>query len=291
MTGPSPFDGAWKPKQILCAGLPFPAEELADAVTRAGASLTVAGTTIGVLGQLFQLHAEPAADPKIPRAFAAARTRAGATVTDADVDAIGRHVCVVYVESEPLVDDEDALACAQRSLALAVELLDVGALGVKCESSGTVHGADGWRLFLAELRSGLAELRAGSEDGRSRFFAAMIRAWVRWPVPADDDVLTTVGMHLLGRPEVAVARTDVDGDDDATQLLAAFAHYSCAEVAPADLADGHHFRLTDDAPRYVLRREWVSPFPEYDVSFDPWGRWRLVRERDAAGGVVGGPIG
>lgn len=208
-------------------------------------------------------YSETEPDPRMPGAFEA--SGAAVSFEDADWDAVEDHDTVGYLLSAPMMR-ELAADTSRRLLDATAALLRAGATAVKSESSGLTHGRARW-LDLAERASGAAD---------EELAAALVSAWVKRPI-RDGDLLYSCGMHLLGAPEVEIE----DGDDlapgDARTHLDALALYLLTDPRAEEIEDGAGFRLTEDAPRWILRTGDYDPDDFDDLDFNPYGYVRLTR--------------
>lgn len=261
---------------VLCAPLPFPASVLPErlAATDWSALLSLHDDVFEGADFKMRLESTPP-DPQMVDSFAAAADRVRPSLTGDELAAIGGHQSVVYVASDHATTDDAALAAAQRAQLLVVALIDAGALGVKIESAGLAHGRQRWRELLEQTRDAMVRRRQGDEDAAYDFFWGLIDSFVRRPIRDADGLLYSCGMHLLGRPDVAVHESAVASPEAGVELLDALAMYQCAEAEPGALADGHTFRPSDEWPRYVLHHQPDLVHPEDDLFFNPWGRWRV----------------
>ncbi|WP_433469093.1 hypothetical protein [Spirillospora sp. CA-128828] len=212
-------------------------------------------------------YSEEEPDPRMPDAFEA--SLAAASFDEADWAAVESHDTVGYLLSAPMMR-ELAADTSRRLLAATAALLGSGASAVKNESSGITHGRDRW-LALADLAAG-----AENED----LADALVSAWVKRPI-YDGQVLYSCGMHLLGAPEVEIEaeREDLTDDDlpDLVMHLDALAIYLLTDPRAEEIEDGAGFRMTEDAPRWVLRTGTCDRYDEDDLFFNPYGYVRLTR--------------
>ncbi|GAA3231756.1 hypothetical protein [Nonomuraea helvata] len=208
-------------------------------------------------------EAEP--DPRMPEAF---RNSMAASFDEADRAAVESHDTVGYLLSAPMMRDF-AFDTSRRLLAAAAALLRSGAVAVKNESSGIAHGRDRW---LA-----LADQAADATD--EALAAALVAAWVKRPI-YDGQVLYSCGMHLLGAPEVEIeVGEEPPAQDRLLELvehLDTLAIYLLTDPRAEEIEDGAGFRMTEDAPRWVLRTGACDRYDEDDLFFNPYGYVRLT---------------
>ncbi|WP_301174389.1 hypothetical protein [Actinomadura geliboluensis] len=206
-------------------------------------------------------------DPRMPEAFEA--SMAGVPFGEADRDAVASHDTVGYLLSAPMMRGL-AADTSRRLLEVTAALLRSGAAAVKNESSGVAHGRDRW---LA-----LGEQAAEAKD--EELAAVLVNAWVKRPI-YDGEVLYSCGMHLLGAPDVEIEvdeeQLTADGVPHLVTHLDALAIYLLTDPRAQEIEDGAGFRLTEDAPRHVLRTGDCDRYDEDDLFFNPYGYIRLTR--------------
>lgn len=278
------------PRLALCAPVPWPLAELGGrlAATAGGGAFQVSVVPDSEkehpLGFLrldhpqfsFVIQPEPP-DPRMAEAFDLAADRIHPTLGDDELAAMEtEQKAVLYAVSEVFDEDEAALATARRGLFVAATLLEAGALGIKCETSGIAHGRQGWVELEAQVADAVA---TPTDEGLFTLFTALINTWVRRPLCDADDLLSTCGMHILARPEVAIYERDAGDEFAALRMLDLFGAYQCAAVGRDDLQDGSGFQIALDEPRFVLSRQ-RSEYPEDEILHNPWGTWLLRGDRD-----------
>jgi len=208
-------------------------------------------------------------DARMPAAFQASACRWDPSLTDRDVADIACHQRVLYLLS-PNFPADDGPAFSRDFLKLSCQLLEAGALAMKCESSGIAHGRDRW-----------IELARGA-DGPDPW-SALLRAYVQFPIHSAGDFYTC-GMHLLGQPDLIVSGSLLrDGEESAgdpgwkaVNLFGVFAHYLLAECEPGQIASGHTFSTDAESPRFRIVWEACTGYDEDDLFFNPFGRWRFA---------------
>ncbi|MEU9113645.1 hypothetical protein AB0D04_18170 [Streptomyces sp. NPDC048483] len=211
-------------------------------------------------------YSEAAPDPRMPKAFEAGM--AAASFDEADWAAVESHDTVGYLLSAPMMR-ELAADTSRRLLAATAALLRSGAAAVKNESSAIAHGRDRW-VALADRAADAKE-----ED----LAATLVAAWVKRPV-YDGQVLYSCGMHLLGAPEVEIEvdeeQLTEDGLPDLVAHLDALAIYLLTDPRAKEIEDGAGFRISEDAPRRLLRVGTCDRHDEDDLFFNPYGYVRLT---------------
>jgi hypothetical protein len=240
------------PRHVICALGNWPSFDSVEGVVRdAGGGF-----------KLDREYSVLARDSRMARAFAVSADTVDLSITEADEAAIASHTAVAYILSPP-IPAEQAIAMSQAALALIDALFAADlAVAVKSESAGISHGAARWR--------GLAK-RAASSELLERA-SALHHAFVRRPL-ADDGVLYSCGMHLLGERDVEVAASDDTLADIGWLDLVAL--YLLAEKPDTGVHDGEGFRQTEDGERRVLRGVPCERYETDDFFWNPYGYWRL----------------
>ncbi|WP_026411089.1 hypothetical protein [Actinomadura oligospora] len=202
-------------------------------------------------------------DDRMPEAFAA--SGAAVSFEDADRAAVESHDTVAYLLSAPMMR-ELAADTSRRLLAATAALLRSGATAVKHEGSRLTHGRERW-LGIAD---------DASEATGEALALALVEAWVKRPV-RDGEVSRTCGMHLLGAPEVEIEIHEDMSARERRVHLDALALYLLTDPRGEEIEDGEGFRLTEDAPRWILRTGDCHFEDPDDLSFNPYGYVRLTR--------------
>jgi len=197
------------------------------------------------------------ADPRMMSSFIASADRITPSISTKDWQAIEAHSAVSYILSTRITP-ENAIAVSGKTLALAAALLQAGAFAVKGESSGIAHGRTYW-LELDNLASRSLE-------------SALIRAWVRYPI-SDDCFFYSVGMHLLGMPDVEIDGIGIS-EVDALNVISGFMHFLLID-RPRNLDAGHTFHTRPDSARFQLSRARCTRYEADDFFHNPYGYWRL----------------
>lgn len=153
--------------------------------------------------------------PQMERSFAVCWDRVYPNAwTDADEAAVVNHQSILYVLSPPM-EQEKTVACSAAALRIVEEMIDAGATAVKGESAGVAHGLTRWRQLAEDCKAaaktsqGLAVTPAMSRICRLAF--------AKRPL-AGSDYNESVGFHLVGQPEIYVAKAR-GSDRDAVRLM------------------------------------------------------------------------
>ena len=130
-----------------------------------------------------------------------------------------------------------------------------GGGGVFIDNSGLAHGGSQW-IELAE---------DGGPDALSFAFVNIVRG--------RQDVWT-MGMHVLGQPDVVMRRIDADADDTA---IIDVLRYLCRGEKP--IGDGHVL-ADEDGPRYQAQTVPSTDFKADSPMHNPFGRLQLISVKD-----------
>ena len=175
----------------------------------------------------------------------------------------------------PATEDETAivnsytvnivLAGAGGSMRAAVTMMQAGAAivhaggaGVFIDNSAMAHGGGQW-LEMAE---------DASPDAVSFAFVSIIRG---------RHEVRTLGMHVLGMPDVVMRRSDIDSDG---RTIIEIIRYLAQGHKP--IGDGH--LLADEAAtlRFQARAASHDEFDAGSPMHNPFGRFKLVSMKDIA---------
>lgn len=150
-----------------------------------------------------------------------------------------------------------SLAAARTIMQAGAAILQAGAGGVFIDNSGLSHGASAW-LEMAET---------GDADALSYAFVGIVRGRME---------VWTMGMHVLGKPDLVMPRADADADQDA---IIETLRYVCTGEKPID--DGH-ILVDEHGPRYQIRTAPADQFNSDSPMHNPFGRLKLVSYRSIA---------
>ncbi len=231
-----------------------------------------------VLQQAGVEHEFRGRDTQMANAFAYARCKARPSLSEHDLEAIARHSTVLYVLSRKF-NSEQAAIVARDFLQLGRQLLEVGGLGIKCESSGIAHSASFWTELTTDAEED-ADFRVNSGLD---FWAAVYSAYVQLPIQSDTDFYSC-GMHILGQPDMIVSTALMStnladeelADYEAVKLFNGFGIYVSAECGDRGFVSGHTFSLNSESRWYRVIWEPCEGYDEDDFFFNPYGRWRFV---------------
>ena len=140
------------------------------------------------------------ADPVMERSFGVCwdRVSPGAW-TPADEEAVRNHKSVLYVLGPRMMPDT-AVTISTAALFLVESVISAGAVAAKGESAGVAHGPARWRELALAAAAGL---KTDDDFAVSRVCRL---AFAKRPLESENYV-ESVGYHLVGLPEVYVAKT------------------------------------------------------------------------------------
>jgi hypothetical protein len=183
------------------------------------------------------------ADDRMVASFEVSHDRVAPTYLEDDRRGVRAHRSVAYVLS-PLLERESSLDVSAQALKLVAALFAHGGLACKSERTGNAHGKKRWISLATSLDSASAQERN----------ALLYHAWVHRPL-SDDGILYSVGMHVLGLPDI-----EYSGDLD--------------ELTATAMIDKVAFRMLDgDGARF--RRIDRDRYAADEIHFNPYGYVRV----------------
>ncbi|MDX1929200.1 MAG: hypothetical protein SFV81_21915 [Pirellulaceae bacterium] len=209
-------------------------------------------------------------DERMKDAFKASLDRNNPTIKGSEWRKIDSHSAVAYILSPPMPKAK-AESISATTLLLVAELLKAGGVAAKSESAGLAHGRDRWLDLASQYRQAIKDGDAHSAS------TALYWAWVQRAIHDEDtNSLYSVGMHLLGLPDV-----EVDDDlevPDAVKWIDLMGLYLVADKPKRALREGEGFRLSDSGPRRIIELDDCQRYAEDDFFFNPYGYIRLVED-------------
>ena len=148
---------------------------------------------------------------------------------------------------------------ARTMMRAGAAIVRAGGAGVFIDNCALAHGGGHW-LEMAE---------DGGPDALSFAFVGIV---------SGEAEVWTMGMHVLGFPEIVMRRSDVDADGDA---IIDVVRYVCHGDKP--LGDGHLIG-NEQGPRFQAA---ATPADERDIGspmHNPFGRLKLTNLKDIAEG-------
>lgn len=162
-----------------------------------------------------------------------------------------------YTVNAVLTGPGGSLKAAATMMQAGAAIVRAGGAGVSVDNSVVAHGGGHW-IEMAE---------DGSPDALSFAFVGIVRG---------QQEVWTVGMHVMGLPDVLMRRADCDADGDA---IIEVIRYLCRGDKP--IGDGHV--LADEAgPRFQAAATSSGRFDAGSPMYNPFGRLKLVSIKDIA---------
>jgi hypothetical protein len=148
---------------------------------------------------------------------------------------------------------ESALAMMQAGSAI----VRAGGAGVFVDNSAIAHGGTSWIEMTDD----------GGPDALSFAYVSIVQG---------KKEVSTMGMHVLGLPEVVMTRADADAND--MSIIEVIRYLSSSNRR---IDDGHI--LADElGPRFTAHRAEDNSCGPESPMHNPWGRLRLVSIKDIA---------
>lgn len=164
-----------------------------------------------------------------------------------------------YTVNVALTGPGGSFDAALKTMEAGAAIIKAGGAGVFIDNSMLAHGGRDWIEMTED----------GGSDALSFAFAAIIQA---------RHEVYTIGMHVLGLPDILMSRSDIDEDGD--QIIEII-RYMCHSDDP--VKDGH--LLADlQGPRF---RAVATPIPDNGPPSpmdNPFGRLKMVSMSDEAAG-------
>ena len=162
-----------------------------------------------------------------------------------------------YTVNVVLTGPGGSMQAALAMMQAATAIVRAGGAGVFIDNSAVAHGGGDW-VEMAE---------DGGSDALSFAFVGIVRG---------RQEVWTMGMHVMGLPDVVMSRSDLDADDNA---IIEVIRYLCRGEKP--VGDGH-LLADEDGPRFQAT---AAPDDGMDASspvHNPFGRLKLVSIKDIA---------
>lgn len=152
-----------------------------------------------------------------------------------------------------------SMNAARTMMQAGAAIVQAGGAGVFIDNSALSHGGGFWAEMTED----------GSPDAVSFAFVCII---------ADEHKVRTLGMHVMGFPDVVMRREDIDEAAQPDTLIEVI-RYICNEVKP--IGDGHV--LCDfDGPRFKATATEGDELTADSPMHNPFGRLRLTSFKDLA---------
>jgi len=136
-------------------------------------------------------------------------------------------------------------------------IVQAGGAGVFIDNSALAHGGGHWLEMIED----------GGPDALSFAFVGIVRG---------RQEVRTMGLHVLGLPDVVMRRWDADADENA--IIDVIRYLSHGEKP---VADGH-ILADEDGPRFQAAATDSDEFDTDSPMHNPYGRLKLVSMKDIA---------
>lgn len=156
-----------------------------------------------------------------------------------------------YTVNVGLTGPGGSMDSALKMMQAGAAIVRAGGAGVFIDNSGLAHGGGHW-IEMAE---------DGSPDAVSFAFVAIISG--------EPDVWT-MGMHVMGFPEIVMRRSDLDAD---AETIIDVIRYMSAEIKP--IGDGHVL-CDEHGPRFHATAATTDDRTAGTPMHNPFGRLRLT---------------
>ncbi len=161
-----------------------------------------------------------------------------------------------YTANIALTGPGGSLDAARAMMQAGAAIVRAGGVGVFIDNSGLAHGGGAW-LEMAD---------DGGPDALSFAFVSLI---------GGQRELATMGMHVLGFPDLVMNRADGDAD-----TLVEVIRYVAAGDKP--IGDGHILADDRGAPRFHVARTSGDERTTASPMDNPFGRLRLTSVKEIA---------
>ena len=188
-------------------------------------------------------------DDEFPQIF---RSSCRRDATDEELAIVDR-----YTVNVGLAGPGGSLDSALTMVQAGAAIVQAGGAGVFIDNSGLAHGGRHWLELLDD----------GSPDALSFAFVSIV---------SGEREVWTMGMHVLGFPEIVMRRSDLEAD---AETIIEVLRYVCSESRP--IGDGHMF-VDENGPRYLVKATTNDEFPAGSPMHNPFGRLMLTSMKDIA---------
>ncbi len=162
-----------------------------------------------------------------------------------------------YTVNIGLIGPGGSMKAALTMIQAGAAIVRAGGAGVFIDNSAVAHGGAMW-IKMAE---------DGGPDAVSFAFVAIV---------GGRNEVWTMGMHVMGLPDVVMRRADLDADEDA---IIDVIRYMCSSDTP--IGDGHV--VADEAgPLFQAAATTGAKFDAGSPMYNPFGRLKLVNMKDIA---------
>ena len=183
------------------------------------------------------------ADDQFPEIFKSSCRR---PATKQELEVINRYTVNIL-----LAGPGGSPAAAATMMQAAAAIISAGGAGVFIDNSGLAHGGDLWTRMTND----------GSSDALSFAFVSII---------CGEELVYTMGMHVLGFPDLIMKRADADANEDA---IIEVIRYVAGNEKP--IGDGH-LLADENGPRFQTVAVASRDFPPNSPMYNPFGSLKLV---------------
>jgi hypothetical protein len=162
-----------------------------------------------------------------------------------------------YTVNVVLTGPGGSMDAALTMMQAGAAIVRAGGAGVFIDNSALAHGGGDWIEMTED----------GGPDAVSFAFAGIVRG---------QREVWTIGMHVLGLPDVLMARADCDADEDA--IIDVIRYLSRGDKP---VSDGH-ILADETGPRFQAVATGSNQFESGSVMYNPFGRLKLVSMKDIA---------
>ncbi len=162
-----------------------------------------------------------------------------------------------YTVNIGLLGPGGSLDAARTMMQAAAVIVQAGGAGVFIDNSGLAHGGEHWLEFAED----------GSADALSFAFVSLARGKTE---------VWTMGMHVLGLPEIKMRRADLEPTGD---LIIEVLRYMCRSDIPVDKG---HVLVLDTGPMLQVTSKVECEFPAGSPMYNPFGCLMLLPAKEIA---------
>ncbi len=162
-----------------------------------------------------------------------------------------------YTVNIGLLGPGGSLAAARTMLEAAAVIVQAGGAGVFIDNSGLAHGGEHWLEYADD----------GSVDALSFAYVSLVRG---------ETEVWTMGMHVLGLPEIKMRRADLEPTGD---LIIEVMRYMCRSDIPVDKG---HILVLDTGPMLHVTSKAECEFGSGSPMHNPFGCLMLLPAKEIA---------
>ncbi len=187
------------------------------------------------------------ADDRFPDIFESSCRR---PATRQELEIVGRYTVNIL-----LAGPGGSPASVATMMQAAAAIISAGGAGVFIDNSGLAHGGELWTQMTDD----------GSSDALSFAFVSII---------CGEQQVYTMGMHVLGFPDLIMRRSDADANEDA---IIEVIRYVAGNDKP--IGDGH-LLADENGPRFQTVAVPCSDFEPGSPMHNPFGSLKLVNIKE-----------